>query len=284
MRLVLLGTAALSPQPERMGPAVALEREGKIVVVDAGRGVTAQLVRAGFDPHDVTDVLITHFHIDHVCDLADLLYCAWHYAERDPVRVVGPPGIKDFVQRLLALHAMDIRTRVVEFAALGRPARVWDDVQVVEVGPGSVEGPHDWHVRAERVEHGDACYGIPGWTAWAYRLDADGRSVVISGDCRQSPGLESLLDGGVDVLVQSLNWAGLDSWGLDVAGDWDARFADALFADPQVLARLAQEKGVRHLVITHFGLGADLDGMAEVIAREYSGRLDFAEDLMAIPL
>jgi len=284
MRLVLLGTAALSPQPERMGPAVALENEGRIVVVDAGRGVSAQLVRAGLDPHGVTDVLVTHFHIDHVCDLADLLYCAWHYVERDPVRVAGPPGMEDFVERLLALHALDIRSRVVEFAALGKPARVWDDVRVVEVEPGPVEGPQDWHVRAERVEHGDSPYGIPGWTAWAYRLDAGGRSVVVSGDCRQSPGLARLLDGGVDVLVQSLNWAGLDSWGLDVSGDWDARFADALFADPQVLGRLAQEKRVRHLVITHFGVDPDLDGMAEVLSREYTGRLSFAEDLMSIQL
>jgi hypothetical protein len=77
-RLILWGTAGGSAVSlVRAEPASLLVVHGKPYLIDAGSGVTYQLVKAGYQPASVHQVFITHHHADHDAGLEPLMSLQW---------------------------------------------------------------------------------------------------------------------------------------------------------------------------------------------------------------
>src|SRR5690606_13793663 len=115
MDLLLLGTKG-GPRISAAGPGPSqlLEHDGRRLLVDTGEGVVHQLVRAGIDPATVCDVLITHHHCDHNVALGNVLMANWVQGGDRPIRVYGPPPLREIVGHLLAAHSYDIAPRVAD--------------------------------------------------------------------------------------------------------------------------------------------------------------------------
>lgn len=98
--LVLLGTAgAPMPVAGRAGISSALIVDGRVFVIDRGRGSPSAFADAGLDFAGLEAVFLTHLHADHTGDLAGLLIYPWGGRSGDdgplpPIRVYGPsrPG------------------------------------------------------------------------------------------------------------------------------------------------------------------------------------------------
>ena len=94
--LVLLGTAgAPLPVAGRAGICTALVFDGRVFVIDCGRGAPSAYADAGLDFSRLEAVFLTHLHVDHVGDLPGMLLYGWGVRVRDgralaPVRVYGP--------------------------------------------------------------------------------------------------------------------------------------------------------------------------------------------------
>ena len=94
--LVLLGTAgAPLPVPGRAGISSALVVDGRVLVIDCGRGTPSGFADAGLDFARLDGVFLSHLHADHTGDLAGLLLYPWGVRVRPggpvpPVRVYGP--------------------------------------------------------------------------------------------------------------------------------------------------------------------------------------------------
>jgi ribonuclease BN (tRNA processing enzyme) len=73
LEVTFLGTAAASSIATGPTAAQLLRHGDTRVLVDSGRGVAAQLRRAGTDPAAITTLLLTHWHPDHIAGLAQLL-------------------------------------------------------------------------------------------------------------------------------------------------------------------------------------------------------------------
>ena len=72
--LVLLGTAgAPLPVAGRAGISSALVIDGRVFVIDCGRGSPSGFADAGLDFPRLEAVFLTHLHADHVGDLPGLL-------------------------------------------------------------------------------------------------------------------------------------------------------------------------------------------------------------------
>ena len=61
MELILLGTGAPPPTPQKAGPSNAIVVGGKLYLVDAARHVATQIVRAGFPVMIITCCVATVF-------------------------------------------------------------------------------------------------------------------------------------------------------------------------------------------------------------------------------
>ena len=121
-------------------------------------------------------VFFTHYHSDHTVGMPDLLLTGWLppvFARRiQPMHVVGPVGAKALMAGIAAAYIGDIKGREQEQHL--PPEGV--DTKVDEfTEDGVVYEQGGVKVTAFTVEHGIK-------PAVGYRIDYDGRSVVLSGD------------------------------------------------------------------------------------------------------
>ena len=167
MRVTFLGTGAAMPTGERFQTGILVQEDGRTLLVDCGCGVLHRLQQSGVGYENVSSVLLTHHHLDHVADLLPLLKARW-LAGEEHLEIVGPQGTKALVDGLLSVHEY-MQDRL--------------DLQVREVVPGefSVAG---FDVSAYETRHSLPCL--------AYRFDD---RFTFSGDSEAFAGLANFADG-----------------------------------------------------------------------------------------
>lgn len=102
-KLTILGCGSCNLVPEKMAASVLLQRAGKNIVVDFGRGTATRLTQLGLKQADIRTIVLSHFHPDHVTDLLPFLHAAsWSQIDqrKDDLTIYGPPGVKEFIAKL----------------------------------------------------------------------------------------------------------------------------------------------------------------------------------------
>ena len=271
--LVLLGTAgAPLPVAGRGGTSSALVVDGRVFLVDCGRGAPSAYVGAGLDFGRLEAVFLTHLHIDHVGDLPGMILYPWGVRTGvAPLRVYGPPrpaslpdgdavfrrqtiihpevpapGTTDLVADILAgsayhLNVMPLDAHMPDAGQLVQAA----DIPVGDAGGGPVTVLDDGAIRvtAVAVTHGRA---VP---ALGYRFDTADGSVVFSGDTTVNEDLIALAR-GADILVHQV--ADLDylrRHGMDEA---ELARMHALHTDVTEVGGVAERAGVGELILNHY--------------------------------
>ena len=98
--VLFLGTAGSSPSPRRGLPATLVRRGGDRLLIDCGEGTQRQLM-SSVGLVELEELLITHFHADHVLGLPGMLKTfALRQRERS-LTVHGPRGLARLKQRCL---------------------------------------------------------------------------------------------------------------------------------------------------------------------------------------
>jgi ribonuclease Z len=270
VKVTLLGTGCPPPNPARRGPATLVRHGDEALLVDAGSGVAVQLLRAGVRPSHVPRVLLTHLHSDHVIDLGHLVMTRWIVGENAPLEVLGPPGTRDHVERLLALWAWDIAVRRAHMHEREPPR-----VAVTEIEEGLVLERDGLRVTAFLVDH------EPVKPAFGFRFDGHDRRVVISGDTRPC---ENLIRHArdVDLLVHECTDMTYAAWSPGCG--WPTREAkvrdlQAYHTGPDEVGEVAAAARARHLVLTHLMPGSEAADLAARAGRRFAGRITVGEDL-----
>src|SRR2546423_11904539 len=189
--IVLLGTGNPLPDPQRAGAATLVRAGGRTMLVDAGRGVCMRLPAAGALPMMLDDVLLTHLHSDHICDLNDVVTTQWVMSPvPKSLRLHGPPRTREVVDGMVAMLRPDVEYRLAH-----HPDLTWEpQLDVVEVTPGVVFDEDGLRVIAARTDH------RPVEPTVGYRLEYDGKVVALAGDTVPCPGLDELVR-GADIYV-----------------------------------------------------------------------------------
>lgn len=271
IEVVLLGTGSPLPDPNRAGPATLVRAGGLSFLVDAGRGVVMRLAGAGSGPNQLTSVLLTHLHSDHVTDVGDLVTTRWITTfERSPLDVVGPPGTQGYVDGVLASLSADIHYRSTHHADLEGPP----PVDVHEVGPGTVREYGDVVVRTAATDH------RPVEPTLAYRIEHAGHAVVLAGDTVPCETLDELCAGADALVVTAIRKDVLEAVPLP-------RIQDILDYHSSVdeAAQTAARAGVGTLVLTHY-VPAMVPGTEDEwrarAAAHFDGRVELGDDLHVV--
>ncbi|MFN7974032.1 MAG: MBL fold metallo-hydrolase [Acidobacteriota bacterium] len=277
MRLILLGTAGgPTPKVTRAAPAQVLVVDGVSYLVDCGNGVARQLALASVPLTSLAHVFVTHHHTDHNADLLTVVLLAWASGLDRRVVLHGPPPIGAMVESLLAAHARDVAVRADDE---GRP-RLAVDVHEIDA-PGVVLEDGRVRVTAAIVEHG------PMAPALAYRFDAAGRSIALSGDTAPCDALVRLAT-GADVLVHEvMHVPSLDRLLAQDPGARRLREHLVRTHTPvDAVGAIAARAGVATLCLTHFvpGEGAITEeGWIDEARHGYGGRVIAGRDLLDVP-
>ena len=278
-RLILLGTAG-GPRPRRTRAASSqvIVVNNAAYVVDCGNGVASQLVRAGVPLNALRNIFITHHHSDHNADYGNLLLLAWVSGLQSAVDTWGPPPLERMTKLFFEMNAYDIDIRIADegrapLVPLVRPHEI-------TVG-GALMKDKNVTVTCALVDH------APVAPAFAYRFDTADRSIVISGDTKRSEALIRLAR-GADVLVHEVLYTSAVDHLIAPLANRDALKKSILSHHTAVeeVGRVAQEAGVKTLVLSHFVPAEDAsltdESWSDVVRRSFHGRIVVGRDLLEI--
>jgi len=97
MKLVFLGTSAAQPTPERALTCICLERDGEILMFDAGEGTQIPYLKSGLGWNKKMKIFVTHLHGDHCIGILGLLQTMTLQKRTEPIEIYGPDGIEEFI-------------------------------------------------------------------------------------------------------------------------------------------------------------------------------------------
>lgn len=268
VEVTLLGTGSPIPDPNRAGPATLVRTADALLLVDCGRGTLMRLAAAGVMPPQLSGVLITHLHSDHITDLNDVITTHWVMSPLpSPLTIAGPPGTGQAVEALMEMLAADIRYRIEHHADLEQPPQV----EVTEVGPEDQLQFGETVVTVQATEH------RPVYPSVGYRVAHAGSAAAIAGDTVPCAGLDALCD-GADLYVQTVIRDDL------VRAIGVRRLQDILeyHSTVEQAAETAARNGVGVLVLTHY-VPPMLPGQEEEwrarAAQRFSGEIVLGDDL-----
>ncbi len=116
---VVVGSGNGFENPERMGPSIAIGWDQRMLIVDAGRGVSEALRTSRIPLAQAEAVLLTSLLPENTVGLDDLLLTGWRQPREQSLRVYGPPGTRALCEAILQGHAIGIEA---EGRSRGLPA------------------------------------------------------------------------------------------------------------------------------------------------------------------
>jgi ribonuclease Z len=193
MKVTLLGTAGPEYFPDRLGISTLVEANGEMLLFDVGRGTNQRLYESRINPKNISKIFLTHLHNDHFEGLPDLWITPWFLLGRDHgFELWGPEGTEQMVQGMRLMFGHDLEARVNRFNPLANL-----DIKTNIVKSGVIFERNGVKVTAFAVEHAD------GNPAFGYRVEWNGRRVVLSGDTTLN---ENVIEQGTgaDLLIHNV--------------------------------------------------------------------------------
>ncbi|MCL2756216.1 MAG: MBL fold metallo-hydrolase [Firmicutes bacterium] len=188
MKLTFVGTGAA--QTERRLSSYVIDDQ---ILFDIGYGTVNVLKEYGL-VDKIRTIIISHFHNDHVGDLALFLYRRSEMKDKLPLTIIGPKGLWRFLEELYKLVTFEddvLYDGKMRYFAL-------DTIKIVELDNNEAYKDEYLSVKAFNAWHGHSKY------AKGYVLETGGKKFGCTGDTALC-----------DALVENLPLA--DAWIVDCA-------------------------------------------------------------------
>lgn len=259
-RVIFLGTSSALPQRERANTALAvLHAAGSAsggagaLLVDCGGDIYRQLLRAEIGPDAISDLFITHAHIDHIGALPSLLE-SWRLGGRSaPLRIVALPPVIAVARKLIAAYDFELELDHWSFDVTLEPAESGAHLTLA-----------GWPARIAAMDHSVPAAGL--------RLELPGGALAYTSDTQPTPAIAEL-GRGVRLLIAECTYPA----GMEAA----ARTARHLTAAEA--GQAAAECGVERLALVHRGPWPP-DTIREQAASAFSGAILIPDDLQTVEL
>ena len=268
IEVTLLGTGSPMVDPNRAGPSTLVRAGDQVFLVDCGRGVLMRAAAVGVGAANITALLLTHLHSDHITDLSDVITTRWVTTfTRTPLRVIGPPGTAAVIDATLDALSSDISYRIGHHADITEPP----SVEVEEVTDGVVWGRDGVQITVAPTDH------RPVEPTIGFRIEFDGASAVLAGDSVPCESLDRL-SAGAGALVHTVIRKDL------VQQVPQQRLRDILdyHSSVEQAAATAERAGVGILILTHYVpplMHGQEDDWRALAASKFTRQIELGDDL-----
>ncbi len=280
---------ANSPLPTTPGAqaCTAVFVNGQFLLFDAGDGAQRSMEDLDLPVADLSAVFITHYHNDHVADIGEVIERSWTLGRRHKVSVYGGEGLTQFIKGIEDTYEIDYGVREAHHGETFLPREYLEvDANPIDLAEGESVVVYERDgvvVTAFDVHH------PPVEPAMGFTVTYAGKKIVISGDTAYTETLEQHSE-NADVLVSDvMNHEAVTAMeAVSAANGWYRNaiiFRDIkeYHIDVNELGKLAQDSGVKTLLLTHMIPYMDNDTVRNLwynipIMTKYSGNFRISHD------
>jgi ribonuclease Z len=247
-KLIILGSSnAVSSKDSENTHMVLVGRE-RTVMVDCVNNPIHRLEQAGVDFNDLTDLILTHFHPDHVSGVPLLLMDMWLRGRQKLINIYGLHYTLDRMESLMSMYSWESWPNFFPVAFHRLPAS--ERTPVLDCDEVSIF--------ASPVHHLIPTIGL--------RFELKQSQKVLAYSCDTEPCMEVVhLAEGADVLIHEATGAMRGHSSAEQAG------------------QIASQAEVRKLYLIHYPTGNYTNQNLIAEARQaYQGEIDLATDFMTL--
>ena len=167
----------------RFNSCIHVEDGGRSILLDCGASSLVALKKAGIDRGAIDAILLTHFHADHFGGIPFFILDQQLNVKRTrPLLIAGPPGLRDWYVRAMALAFPGERTLAFEL-----------DLREVDIGVAQpLAGMQVTPIHVKHDDRAGPCL--------AYRIQSEAKTLCYSGDTEWT---DALIDAarGADLFI-----------------------------------------------------------------------------------
>jgi ribonuclease Z len=248
VKLIILGSSNAIADETHENTHMLLQGAERTILIDCVNNPILRLRRVGLDYESPTDLILTHFHPDHVSGVPLLLMNSWLLGRRRPLDIYGLNHTLDRVEDMLEFYDWSTWPNFFPVAFHHLPQK--EQTPLLESA--------EFRIAASPV-----CHLLP---TIGLRIDLPktGKSLAYSCDtepCKQVVELAA----GVDLLIHEASGA---FPGHTTAGQ---------------AGKIAHDAGARALCLIHYPTGNfDSQSLIEQAKKYYKGKVFLAQDFMEL--
>jgi ribonuclease Z len=247
-KLVFLGTSNAVPDKNHENTHMAILGNQHRLLIDCGSNPIVRLEDAKIDALSITDLIITHFHPDHVFGLPLLIMSSWLMGRKEPLNIYGLE---------YSLERIKIMMEAFEWASWQNFYPV-EFYEIPEIEMSLILDSSEIKVWSSPVHHIIPTIGV--------RIEFPEADQVLAYSCDTQPCEEVIkLANHADVLIHEAGGASRGHTSASQAG------------------RIASESGVSQLYLIHYPTGVNFDKeLVRNAQKTFDGPVTLAEDLMEL--
>ena len=249
-KVIILGSSNAVPSIDHENTHLVIVGEERTILVDCVSTPIIRLEQAGVDFNSLTDIVITHFHPDHVAGIPLLLMDMWLMGRTKPVNIYGLHYTMDRLEDLMGFYGWD---EWPNFFPVGF-------YRLPEAEMALVLDSAEFRVHSSPVHHMIPTIGL--------RVECLTDGKVLTYSCDTEPCEQTVrLAAGADVLIHEAAGATFGHSSAEQAGE------------------IATKAEVGKLYLIHYPTGRFASGDIAAEARKsFIGEVIVAKDFMTIKL
>lgn len=249
-KVIILGSSNAVPSKDHENTHLVIIGNERTILVDCVSNPIVRLEQAGVDFNDLTDIVITHFHPDHVSGVPLLLMDMWLMGRTKPLNIYGLHYTLDRLEGLMGFYGW---AEWPNFFSVGF-------FRLPESELAFVMDCSEFKVFSSPVHHMIPTIGL--------RIECKVPSKILAYSCDTEPCEQTVhLADGADILIHEAAGAVYGHSSAEQAGE------------------IATQAEVGKLYLIHYPTGRFANGnLVDEAAKTYRGEIILATDFMTIDL
>lgn len=248
-KVIVLGSANAVSDEQHENAHLLLTTDKRKILIDCPGNPVVRLKQAGIPLNSITDLILTHFHPDHVSGLPLLLLDMWLLGRENPLVIYGLEHTISRAQQMMALF--DWKKWPGFFAV--------DFITINEFPQQEVLSDTELRLVTSPVKHLLPTIGL------RFELKQSGTVFVYSSDTEPTETMVELAH-NADVLIHEANGASVGHSSREQCGE------------------IAAWAGVKNLYLIHYPTDADPQRLIAEAQTTFSGPVFVCKDFMQIDL
>lgn len=272
-RVMIVGSGSPAYEVDRGQPSTLVQYKDKYFLVDCGNGTVDTLLENGLPVKKITNMLFTHQHFDHNADFWDVFMGGSVVANPRPTFTMIGPDVTELFTATTEYYKADIDQRI-KGMKLTNDAAIYGTT-LMEITENTTFELDGVTITTMKLPHGLDNY--------AYKFEAGGQTVVVSGDFLNIPELADFAKDSDIFVVDAMLTSTFDYIPVAEARAGLKKTLEVSHATAEQVHTIIANANAKKTVLTHLGGSSGIEDTASAVSElGYTGELIAAEDGLII--